>query len=260
MYGLHDPYTEIAEWCASRVGGARPLVVGINGPQGSGKSTLAAKLVELLAARGMRGVAVSIDDFYLPHAEQRALAAAHPGDRTLEFRGYPGTHDVELGRRTLEALRTGVSTLVPAYDKSAHDGRGDRAPETAFRRVDPPLDLVLFEGWMLAFEPLPDDGLSPELLPSNRFLRAYGAWDELLDCIVRIEVPSLDDVLRFRVDSERARRERGETALSDEEARDYVERFLPAYRAWLPGLAKRRFPKGALVVRVDADRRPIAVL
>jgi D-glycerate 3-kinase len=257
---LHDAYAEIADWCAARAGGTRPLVVGINGPQGSGKSTLAAKLARVLAARGMRGVAVSIDDFYLTHAEQRALAARHPGDRTLEHRGYPGTHDVELGRVTLEALRRGSAAIVPVYDKSAHGGRGDRAPETTFRRVDPPLDFVLFEGWMLAFEPLPEDGLSPELLPSNRFLRAYEAWDELLDCLVRIEVPSLDDVVRFRVDSERVRRQRGETALSDEEARDYVERFLPAYRAWLPGLAKRRFSKGALVVRVDAERHPIEVL
>jgi pantothenate kinase-related protein Tda10 len=49
-----------------------------------------------------------------------------------------------------------------------------------------------------------------------------------------MHVDSLATVVHWRMDSERARRERGEPALSDEDARDYIERFLPAYRFWVP--------------------------
>ena len=88
-------------------------------------------------------VPVAGDDFYLTRAEQRDLAARHPGDRCLEHRGYPGTHDVALGDRVLGALasqRTG-SVAVPSYDKSAHGGRGDRASAEVL--VEAPLDVVL---------------------------------------------------------------------------------------------------------------------
>ncbi len=46
---------------------------------------------------------------------------------------------------------------VPRYDKSCHGGRGDRAPESAWPVVKGPLDIVLFEGWMLGFTPVPKE-------------------------------------------------------------------------------------------------------
>ncbi len=93
-------------FCRARLGaqGRRPLLLGISGPQGGGKSTLAAGLVAALGADGLRALAVSIDDFYLTHQEQQALASRYPGNRYLAYRGYPGTHDVSLGTRTLDAL------------------------------------------------------------------------------------------------------------------------------------------------------------
>ena len=40
---------------------------------------------------------------------------------------------------------------MPRYDKSAHEGKGDRAKEEDWDKVDGPLDLVIVEGWMLGF-------------------------------------------------------------------------------------------------------------
>lgn len=42
------------------------------------------------------------------------------------------------------------------YDKSQHEGRGDRAAESKWQMVKGPVDVVLFEGWMLGFRPLSD--------------------------------------------------------------------------------------------------------
>ncbi|HEX8792318.1 MAG TPA: hypothetical protein VF765_15295 [Polyangiaceae bacterium] len=231
-------------------------ILGIQGPQGCGKSTIAAGLVAEWGRAGVRAATVSIDDFYLTNAEQEALASRHPGNPYLRYRGYPGTHDVALGRRTIDALASlpdARTTAVPAYDKSAHRGRGDRAPESAWPRVSGPLDVVILEGWMLGFSPADADAdalaADPALRAPNAYLSAYRAWNERLDAFVQLEVASLDTVVAWRVDSERARRARGESTLSDEEARDYIERFLPAYRLWGPRL--QAHPPCADSTRID---------
>jgi len=169
------------------------------------KSTLAAGLVEALGSLGHRGATVSIDDFYLTHEEQRALAARHAGNPYLCYRGYPGTHDVALGSRVITSLKTlgpGAETLVPAYDKSAHDGRGDRAPRSAWRRVVGSLDVLIVEGWLLGFTPVDADALEPALRAPNAMLAAYAAWNDALDGFVRLDVASLETVVAWRRSSE----------------------------------------------------------
>jgi D-glycerate 3-kinase len=234
-------------------------VLGLQGPQGCGKSTTAAELVEAAQQEGWRAVSVSIDDFYLTHAEQRALAAAHPGNPTLLYRGYPGTHDVALGARVIDALAScpdGRSILVPGYDKSAHAGRGDRAPEALWRRATGPLDVVVVEGWMVGFAPVDERTLPPELAAPNRYLAAYGAWNARLHALVHLRVASPWTIVDWRVESERARRASGAAALSDDDARDYIERFLPAYRAYEPGLLTRPPCADVLTVALRPTRDP----
>lgn len=69
----------------------RPFIVGINGVQGVGKTTLVRALAETLQGReGLSTLVVSIDDFYLTHADQLALAAAHPDNALVQYRGQPG--------------------------------------------------------------------------------------------------------------------------------------------------------------------------
>lgn len=242
-------------------------VLGIQGPQGCGKSTMAAALVQQWERAGVCATTVSIDDFYLTHAEQEALAERHPGNPYLRYRGYPGTHDVGLGRRTIDAvraLREGEIAAIPAYDKSAHAGRGDRAPEATWRRVSGPVDVLVLEGWMLGFTPVgaDDDALAadPALRAPNAYLEAYRAWNERLDAFVHMHAPSLETIVRWRVDSERARRQRGEPTLSDEEARDYIERFLPAYRLWGARLLAHPPCKAVTTIALAENRSVLRVL
>lgn len=254
-------YLPVARWCAAVLDEVprRPVVVGVSGPQGAGKSTLAEAVVRGLAELGVRGIAISIDDLYLTHDEQRALSASHPGNRYLAYRGYPGTHDVALGRAVLDSLAAGAPTIVPTYDKSAHAGRGDRSAPASFRRVEGRLDLVVLEGWMLGFHPVDPSTLEPDLRLPNEALAAYASWHQKLDALVRLDARSFDDIVAWRVGSERARRERGEGALTDDEARDYIERFLPAYRTYLPGLRASPPCARVLTVELDAGRGAIRI-
>ncbi len=254
-------YLPVFEWLAARAReGVR--VVALNGPQGAGKSTLCAAAVAALAADGLRAVTVSVDDFYLPHDAQRSLAGRHPGNPYLEHRGYPGTHDVALGERTLDALRAddGGGVRVPAYDKSAHGGRGDRAPEAQWSTARGPFDVVLVEGWMLGFAPVAPERLpDPRMAPCNEALAAYDAWHRRCDALVHLVMADPGSVIRWRVDAERARRASGAPGLSDEAARDYVMRFVPAYAAWVPPLRERPPVRGPrLTVVLGDDRAPVA--
>jgi D-glycerate 3-kinase len=85
--------SRIAEYRKQHEGetNVRPFIVGLNGVQGVGKTTLVRALAQTLQEReGLPTLVVSIDDFYLTHADQLTLAAAHPDNALVQYRGEPG--------------------------------------------------------------------------------------------------------------------------------------------------------------------------
>ena len=109
---------------------ANVLIIGLSAPQGWGKTTLCNKLASHFDADSF--VTLSLDDFYLPHADLRALSDSTPSPNPLyRVRGNPGTHDVRALRKVLEDIKIGKKHLthdvyVPIYDKSLQGGAGDR--------------------------------------------------------------------------------------------------------------------------------------
>jgi D-glycerate 3-kinase len=211
----------------------RPVVIGIQGPQGGGKTTLTRALLEALAQQEIRSAAVSIDDFYMTRGGQLEVSAAYPGNPYLEHRGYPGTHDIALGANTMRQLRAGTALRIPVYDKSAHGGRGDRAPEREWRPITGPLDIVFVEGWMLGFEPVADSTITDEPLKiANSKLPDYQMWYGLIDAWVVLRALDPEYVLIWRVEAEEKMKASGKPGLSRADIEDYIRRFLPAYRTW----------------------------
>ena len=187
------------------------LLVSISGAQGSGKSTLTAFLKLLLKATWqLNAVDISLDDFYLTHAERQQLALVeHP---LLATRGVPGTHDVTLATAVFEQLRqcsVAQPCQVPRFDKSVDD----RRPAANWMVVDHRVDVILFEGWCNNAPVATADSLRE---PINRLeaqedpdgsWRHYvnaclGRYHQVLfsqtDLLVYIAIPSFDKAYEWR--------------------------------------------------------------
>jgi D-glycerate 3-kinase len=260
----HELFLPVLFWLMRMAGqlAPRPLIAGISAPQGAGKSMLGRLLVPLLEEHGYRACALSIDDFYLTHAEQERLAAAHPGNPYLRYRGYPGTHDVRLGSATLEALRScpvGAEVRLPRYDKSLHAGRGDRLPAEHWSPVSGPLDIVLVEGWMLGFQPLPPERISdPQLRAPNELLRGYDAWERFIDVLVILRTRDPESIVRWRIEAEESMKASGRPGLDRSAAEDYIRRFLPAYALYAASVTHGWWaPDRQLELVLGPDRLPV---
>jgi len=163
-------YIPMAAWVAEHVED-ETLIVGLNGAQGTGKSTLARLLQRLLGrVHRMRAAILSLDDLYLTGAERLQRAEAiHP---LLATRGVPGTHDVDLGLRTLGALREGKSVALPRFDKA----KDERRPAVQWPRWEGPCDVVIFEGWCVGARPQPADRLQEPINGLERLEDSSGDW------------------------------------------------------------------------------------
>lgn len=246
----------------------RPLFIGLSCPQGGGKTTVVDALTSVFELEGRSCAVMSIDDFYLTHADQQRLAAAHPGNRLLELRGNPGTHDVQLALATLQALHDGqCDVALPRYDKSQHNGRGDRAPAETWPRLSRVPDVVLLEGWCLGFAAVPEGDLrDPDLRPVNQLLDGpYRDIHALMDAWVVLEIDSPDVVFQWREEAEAAMRAAGKPAMSPEQVADFITRYMPAYAQYLTNMYAQG-PGGTdeakartLVVHIDNGRNPVSV-
>jgi D-glycerate 3-kinase len=192
-----------AEYCTNAV-----RCVAISGAQGSGKTTLARILTQELMNRGLRAIACSLDDFYLPRVERLELSrTVHP---LLRTRGVPGTHDVDLCMRVLDRVARGP-TPMPRFDKATDD-----RVEPSRWPVEGPADVVVIEGWCLGARAQPAADLVEPIndLERNedrdaRFrgfvntaLLRYQALFERFDKLIYLQVPNFEAVLRWRAEQE----------------------------------------------------------
>ncbi|KAJ9113759.1 hypothetical protein QFC20_001785 [Naganishia adeliensis] len=241
-------------------GTAEPLMVALQGPQA---------LLKTLASppHNLRVAAFSLDDLYLPHEGLVAVRTSNPGNKLLAGRGLPGTHDVALGRKLLQDLKTingreEGTVLLPIFDKSLFGGEGDRSKVTV--TVQAPLDVVLFEGWSVGFSPLDEQELvarylkaeqarqeSPEtdapaflnhsldnVKTVNELLRrtASQLWS-FFTVFIQLEVASLSQIYFWRLEQEHAMMaQNGGIGMTDEQVKVFVDRYLPGYELWMDGI------------------------
>lgn len=75
---------------------------------------------------------------------------------------------MRLANEVFGRLRRGENVKLPAYDKGAKGGRGDRRPEEEWREVDGKADLLLLEGWCVGFQPLSEEAIKDIYLGTKK--------------------------------------------------------------------------------------------
>ncbi|HEX3896075.1 MAG TPA: kinase [Rudaea sp.] len=223
---------------ALRASQRHKAVIGLSGLQGSGKSTLAAQVVAAAHDRGIDALTVSIDDFYLGRAARKKLARdVHP---LLKTRGVPGTHDVDLALRTLDALRR-ASSQHPAYVPRFDKGLDTRLPPSRWKKISHAPRFVILEGWCIGVTPQsanalrhPVNSLERDEDPDavwrtwvNEQIRAHylQLWKRF-DRLVLLQAPSFRIVEKWRDEQERALRKQG---AKHAQSRAALRRFLMHY-------------------------------
>jgi D-glycerate 3-kinase len=268
---IDSVHRAIAQRIAERTQGARLrnecLAVGLCGSQGSGKSTMVPILQQLLEERGLVTATLSLDDFYLPLAAREELGrTVHP---LLKTRGVPGTHDVPLALRVLDAMRKKGTVAVPSFDKA----RDDRRSEHEWVRIQAPVHVVLFEGWCVGAVPQSAEALSEPVNALERDEDATGVWRRYvnralgedyqrlfgeLDMLILLAAPGFDVVHRWRLQQEDELREKVAAEGGDTSrlmTGRQLERFISHYERLTRHILAEMPARADVVVRLDAARR-----
>ncbi|KAK9417725.1 putative D-glycerate 3-kinase [Seiridium unicorne] len=261
----------------------KPFIIGLNGVQGVGKTTLVKALSSTLRDQeGLQTLVVSIDDFYLKHEDQVALAESHPDNVLVSCRGEPGncshmaipmhtcrrpsdedtgTHDMVLASQFFSAIVEGKPAKIPQYDKSAFSGQGDRGPESSWESINQPgqpkVQVVIFEGWCVGFRPLSPREVETKwqapsrtldlhklehLLFVNERLQGYESITELFDAFIHIDAEDTQYVYDWRREQEVKLREEKGTGMTDDQVTKFVDAYYPAYELFSDKLRQGVLP------------------
>ncbi|KAJ2902604.1 hypothetical protein MKZ38_000365 [Zalerion maritima] len=235
---------------------SKPLIVGLNGLQGAGKTTLGSALCHVLStSHSLSVLVVSIDDFYLARSDQANLAASFPNNMLLQFRGEPGTHDIDLLAKVLNAVVEGRETKIPRYDKSAFGGLGDRLPAKQWdfvnRTGDRKVQVLLLEGWCVGFRPLRVHDIETKWKGESRTLKQHTFEDLLLvneklegyepvtakfDAFIHLDAEELEWVYEWRLQQEHALIAAKGSGMSDTQVETFVDGYYPAYELYYDGV------------------------
>jgi D-glycerate 3-kinase len=188
----------------------RPVRIALSGAQGSGKTTIA----KAWAKQNPRIAHFSLDDVYLATAERKKLAA--DVSPLFRVRGPPGSHDLELAKRTLIKLadaRAQDLVPLPRYDKL----EDHRVPPAQWPNFKGTANVVLVDGWCMGATPEPPEALEMPVNDLELDDDENGAWRgyinaqlegpyatffQRFDAFVFLQAPDWEVVPRWRTEQE----------------------------------------------------------
>ena len=229
-------------------------LIGLSALPGCGKSSLGQWIEAAATALGLSIQVVSLDDFYF---EADRLDAAMHGNPWGVPRALPGSHDLTLLQDCLLDWRRGQEVLLPCFDKSKRQGRGDRS---GWRRCD--ADMLILEGWFVGCrsdlapavdEPHLETPLTPQELHWRQQLQPvlaeYEAIWNCFDQLWQLRANDFNAPLLWKREQEATLQQERGASLSDAE----LERFIRMILCSLPSGSFQQMPAD-VVVEVDPDR------
>lgn len=211
-----------------------PIIMGILGGQGTGKTTITKILALIWQSLNISSVAISLDDLYKTYEERQELLKS---DSRLIWRGPPATHDVQLGKDVLMALKhRRYPVSIPRFDKSVYGGRGDRISGEIINQAD----IIIFEGWFVGVKPVREEVFNHPPYPivtkeditfaldCNRRLREYLPLWEMLDYLMILNPEDYRYSLQWRQEAEAKMIAEGKTGMNPQEIEAFVNYFWKA--------------------------------
>lgn len=214
-----------------------------------------------------------------------SLASKYPDNPLIQYRGQPSTHDIGLGISVLSDLRNRISTRIPVYKKSAHNGLGDRLDYDQWSIIDRnealAVQIVILEGWCIGFRALSDVDLlckwrsAVELKEQgtgfsrlgycslqnvrhvNDALKGYDDMTNSLDILIHIDATNASYAYDWRLDQETNLRDATGSGMSPDQIRKFVDAYYPSYELYIEQLrygALTGAPNKQLRVVVKQDR------
>jgi D-glycerate 3-kinase len=251
----------------------RTFIQGLLGGQGTGKTTLGIVLNILLRHLGKTFLSISLDDLYKTYSDRQKLRDRRPD---LIWRGPPSTHDIDLGIQVLQQLRDrqpnrSQPIAIPRFDKSLHNGAGDRIePEISYSA-----DIILFEGWFVGMRPIPisefqnfvppilSEGDLKFAIECNANLYDYLPLWKYLDSLMVLVPEDYRYSLQWRIEAEHKLIALGKTGMSDREITEFVEYFWKALhpQLFMPPVIDRHSAKSCadLVVEISRSHVPTRI-
>lgn len=244
--------------------GDRPPLIAVVGAQGSGKTTLAREAAARFAA-----AQISIDDVYLTRAEREAMA--REVHSLFLTRGPPGTHDLVLLQRLIDALSTAEpddETLIPDFDKRGDD----RRPVERWRALRGRPAAILIDAWCLGAPPEPEAALAEPLNalerdedPDARWRRAvnglvagpYADFAAGFDAVLFLRAPGFEVVLDWR-----SQQEADLLGVAPDDLPHDERRRLARFIQYFERITRRMLTDGvrsSVTVQLDRNRQPVAL-
>ncbi len=208
---LNKFYLPLSNWIYSvYIKDRKTKLIGLSGGQGAGKSTITEILKMILKKKyGLNLCVFSIDDFYKTKAERILMSKdVHP---LFITRGVPGTHDLNLIKKTIKNLKKKKfrTVLIPKFDKS----KDDRFRRNKWQKIKIKPDIIILEGWCVGTTHQNNNEL---IKPMNLIERKYDKnlkWRKKvnyfiksryknlfrqIDKLVYLKVPSFNYILKWR--------------------------------------------------------------
>lgn len=257
-------YLPLARWCIEQKQ-KTCLIIGINGSQGSGKSTLSHILKDLLEQTfNQRVLNISIDDFYKSHQQRQKIANdIHP---LLSTRGVPGTHHIQQIIALFNALKKNdkKGLIIPCFNKATDNPY----PKKTWRKINQPIDIILFEGWCVGASAEEDKNLANPINYLEREQDNDGQWREYvnqqlkndykklfsyIDKLIYLQIPSFEHAQQWRLLQEHKLAKSTNTPSTTIMTNDEIHHFMMHYERITRHCMKVLPNTADIIVNVDDE-------
>ena len=217
------------------------LFLGLSGAQGSGKTTISKILKIIIKKLFKRKIQIiSIDNFYKTLQERKEMSSKI--HNLLRTRGVPGTHDINLLKKTLFNLNKKNFKIFrsPRFDKSIDD----RVKKKYWDIIKNKPEIIILEGWCVGAKPQSQNKIKKTVnnleknedknfiwrkYANEKLKKEYKSLFSIIDNFIFIKIPNYRMVFKWRFIQEKKLRKKSHSNKKIMNSKE-IKRFIMFYQ------------------------------